>query len=157
MESAIARRATAIGGAVVRYGLVVVVAWIGALKFTTSEAVRIQQYVSHSPFLGWTDHVLAPQPLAAVFGVVEVAAAVLVAAGPWLPRISAAGSVVAILLFLSTISFFFTTPGIGDPAAGGFPALSPVGQFLLKDVVLLGASIWTLGDSLGRRRQADAE
>ena len=37
-------------------------------------------------------------------------------------------------------------------AAGGFPALSPVGQFLLKDVVLLGASMWTLGDALAARR-----
>ncbi|QRP43261.1 YkgB family protein [Amycolatopsis sp. FDAARGOS 1241] len=157
MESTIERRATAAGGVVVRYGLVVVVAWIGALKFTTSEAIRVQHYVSPSPLLAWTAHVLAPQPLAAVFGVVEVGAAVLIAAGPWFPRTSAAGSVVAILLFLSTISFFFTTPGIGDPAAGGFPALSPVGQFLLKDLVLLGASIWTLGDSLGRRRQADVE
>jgi len=37
--------------------------------------------------------------------------------------------------------------GIGA-AAGGFPAWTPVGQFLLKEVVLLGASMWTLGDAL---------
>ena len=43
------------------------------------------------------------------------------------------------LLFINTLSFLFTTPGVGDAAAGGFPALSPVGQFLIKDVVLLGS------------------
>jgi reactive chlorine resistance protein C len=33
--------------------------------------------------------------------------------------------------------------------AGGVPALSAMpGQFLLKDVVLLGASVWSLGESL---------
>ena len=33
-------------------------------------------------------------------------------------------------------------------AEGGFPALSGSGGFLLKDVVLLGAALFTLGDSL---------
>jgi Protein of unknown function, DUF417 len=51
------------------------------------------------------------------------------------------------LLFLGTLSFLFTTPGV--TAAGGFPVKSVLpGQFLLKDPVLLGASVWTLGDSL---------
>jgi hypothetical protein len=35
-------------------------------------------------------------------------------------------------------------------AASGFPVLSVMpGQFLLKDLVLVSASLWTLGDSLG--------
>ena len=47
-------------------------------------------------------------------------------------------------MFLTTLSFVVTTPGVWQ-AGYGFPALaaSP-GQFLVKDVVLLGASIWTL-------------
>jgi uncharacterized membrane protein YkgB len=53
----------------------------------------------------------------------------------------------AILLFLGTLSLLLTTPGV--TAAGGFPVLSVLpGQFLLKDLVLLGTSLWTLGDSL---------
>jgi uncharacterized membrane protein YkgB len=53
-----------------------------------------------------------------------------------------------ILLFLGTLSFLFTTPGV--TAASGFPVLSvQPGQFLLKDLVLVSASLWTLGDSLG--------
>jgi uncharacterized membrane protein YkgB len=146
------------GAAILRYGLVVVVGWIGLLKFTGSEAMRIQLYVSHSPFLQWTDALVSPRTLAAVFGCVEVAAALLMASRQWLPRCSALGSLISIGLFLTTLSFFVTTPGIGDPAAGGFPALSPTGQFLLKDLVLLGASVWTLGESLtGQRIQASTE
>jgi len=39
-------------------------------------------------------------------------------------------------------------------AASGFPVLSVLpGQFLLKDLVLLGASLWTLGDSLGAAKR----
>jgi reactive chlorine resistance protein C len=54
----------------------------------------------------------------------------------------------AVILFLATISFLFTTPGIGEPAGGGFPALSLIGEFLLKDVPLLGLSFWTLADAI---------
>src|SRR6185312_193425 len=51
-------------------------------------------------------------------------------------------------LFVSTISFLFTTPGIGEPAGGGFPAITLLAEFLLKDLVLLGASFWTLADAI---------
>jgi uncharacterized membrane protein YkgB len=51
-------------------------------------------------------------------------------------------------MFLTTLSFLLSTPG-WEPSLGGFPALSrAVGQFLLKDVVLLGAAIWSLGEAL---------
>jgi len=36
-----------------RYGLVLVVAWIGAMKFTAYEANGIQPLVANSPFMGW--------------------------------------------------------------------------------------------------------
>lgn len=145
---AVAERIHRVGGYLLRYGLVVVIAWIGALKFTGSEAMRIQQYIRHSPFVSWLDGVLSVQLLSSMLGTVEIIAALLVALSPWWPRWSAAGSAIATLLFVSTLSFLFTTPGVGDAAAGGFPALSPVAQLLLKDVVLLGASVWTLGDAL---------
>jgi uncharacterized membrane protein YkgB len=54
----------------------------------------------------------------------------------------------AIVLFRATISFLFTTPGVGEPAGGGFPAIPLIGDFLLKDVPLLGLSFWTLADSM---------
>ena len=72
----------------------------------------------------------------------------LLAIKPWFPKLSVVGSVQAIILFLATISFLFTTPGIGEPSGGGFPALSLIGEFLLKDIPLLGLSFWTLADSI---------
>ena len=68
-------------------------------------------------------------------------------------RHPAAVSAFGILLYLSTLSFLFTTPGVTVASAGGFPVLSVLpGQFLLKDLVLAGAALWTLGDSLGAAR-----
>lgn len=87
-------------------------------------------------------------PLSALLGVFEVAAAALIAVKPIAPRLSAVGSAMAVLLFVSTVSFLFTTPGVSEPAGGGYPALSLTGEFLLKDIPLLGLSFWTLADSL---------
>jgi uncharacterized membrane protein YkgB len=59
-----------------------------------------------------------------------------------------------VLIFCSTISFLFTTPGV---TTGGFGLLSGLpGQFLIKDIVLLGVALWTLGDSLGARRRTQS-
>jgi uncharacterized membrane protein YkgB len=65
------------------------------------------------------------------------------------------------LTYIRTWTFFASTPGIAAPAAGGFPAISgDLGQFLLKDLVLLAASLRLLLNSLGTtsrraRRQSD--
>ena len=40
-------------------------------------------------------------------------------------------------------------------AAGGFPALSMTGQFLIKDVALLGLAAWTLADALHAGREGE--
>jgi len=135
------------GRQLVRYGLVVVIAWIGALKYSAYEAAAIHPLIANSPLMSWLYNILSVRALAATLGTLEIIAAVLIALRYLTPLLSAVGSAMAILLFLSTLSLLFTTPGV--TAAGGFPVLSVLpGQFLLKDLVLLGASLWTLGDSL---------
>jgi len=138
----------AIAGALGRYGLVVVIGWIGALKFADFEAHQIQPLVANSPFMGWLYGFLPVYTFSALLGVLEVSCAVLLAIKPFAPRLSILGSLIAIVLFISTVSFLFTTPGIGEPKGGGFPALSLLGEFLLKDIPLLGLSFWTLGDAI---------
>jgi uncharacterized membrane protein YkgB len=137
-----------VGSVLGRYGLVVVIGWIGALKFANFEAHQIQPLVADSPFMGWLYNIFPVYTFSALLGVFELAAAVLIAIKPIAPRLSAAGSALAIVLFVSTISFLFSTPGVSEPAGGGFPALSLTGEFLLKDIPLLGLSFWTLADSL---------
>jgi uncharacterized membrane protein YkgB len=150
-SSALANKGMAIavlGSRVLRYGLVLVVGWIGLMKFTGYEANGIQPLVAHSPLMGWMYHFLSVRQFSAGLGVVEVAIAILIALRPWSPRTSTVGSALAVVMFLTTLSFLFSTPG-WEPSLGGFPALSALpGQFLLKDVVLLGAAIWSLGESL---------
>lgn len=137
----------AIGAFVVRYGLVLVLLWIGSMKFTAYEAIGIQPLVAHSPLMSWMYSILSVRGFATGLGIFEIAVAILIALRPWAAKFSALGSALAVLMFLTTLTFLFSTPG-WEPSLGGFPALSAaVGQFLLKDVVLLGAAIWTLGEA----------
>jgi reactive chlorine resistance protein C len=144
-------RLARIGTALPRYGLVVVIGWIGLMKFTAYEAMGIQPLIANSPLMSWLYDVFSVRTFSSLLGVLEVATAILLALKPWWPRLSAVGSVVAVGLFLATLSFLFTTPGAFAAEAGGFPALSETGGFLLKDVALLGISVWTLVDALARR------
>src|ERR1700757_430843 len=148
---------TAFGNRVLRYGLALVIGWIGMMKFTGYEAQGIEPLVAHSPLLGWMYRVWSVRQFAAGLGIVEISIAILIALRPWSRKASAIGSAVAVLMFLTTLSFLFSTPG-WEPSLGGFPALSgAVGQFLLKDVVLLGAALWSLGEAMTATKEPAPE
>ncbi|MGH7171166.1 MAG: YkgB family protein [Gemmataceae bacterium] len=142
-------RLRSIGMHVCRYGLVVVLLWIGAMKFTAYEAEGIKPMVANSPLMGWVYGVVSVDQFSALLGVVEIAIGLLIALRPVWPLGSAVGSGLAAGMFLTTLSFLVTTPG-WEPSLGGFPALSALpGQFVLKDIVLLGAALHTAGEALG--------
>ena len=140
-----------IGQFLLRYGLVLILGWIGAMKFTAYEAEGIQALVATSPLMSWMYKVFSLQATSNIIGVAEITAAVLIAIRPLSPRLSAIGSVLAVCTFLATLTFLFSLPG-WEKSLGGFPALSGSGGFLLKDFVLLGAAFWTLGHSLTARK-----
>ncbi len=140
-----------LGTFLLRYGLVLVLGWIGAMKFTAYEAEGIKALVESSPFMSWVYGVFSLQATSNLIGVAELIAAVMIAIKPLSPKLSIIGSVLAVFTFLTTLTFLFSLPG-WEQTLGGFPALSGAGGFLLKDVVLLGASVFTLGDSISAVR-----
>jgi uncharacterized membrane protein YkgB len=155
MEVAGNRRALPVqqvGEFLLRYGLVLILGWIGAMKFTNYEAQGIQALVATSPLMSWMYKVFSLQAASNIIGIAEITAAVLIAIRPLSARLSAIGSLLAVFTFLATLTFLFTLPG-WEKSLGGFPALSGSGGFLLKDVVLLGASIFTLGESLAAAKR----
>jgi uncharacterized membrane protein YkgB len=94
--------------------------------------------VSHSPFLFWLYPAFGIQGGSEAIGMVELVIALLIVVRRWAPRASAIGSTAAIGMFLVTLSFIVTTPNIGEGAT-----------FLLKDLTLLGAALWTAGEAFG--------
>jgi uncharacterized membrane protein YkgB len=129
-----------------RYGLVVTLLLIGVLKFSAAEAHGIQPLVANSPLMFWLYQIFSLQAVSNLIGMIEILVASLIALRPLSARISFIGSLGAIITFLLTVSFLFSTPGAFQ-WSHGFPVLGDAGQFLIKDLVLLGASIWTAAES----------
>jgi len=134
------RRAAAL---TLRYALVFLMLLWGSFKFFEFEAVAIKPLVENSPLVGWMYGLFGLRGTSAVFGVFEVAAALLIAFPRWIPRLSGYASLAAAGMFLVTLSFLFSTPnGFQGPFTG----------FLLKDTVLLGAALFTAAESLAPSR-----
>src|SRR5262249_52173747 len=126
---------------VLRYGLVFLLLLWGGFKFFEFEARGIEPLVANSPFLAWLYPLLGLRGVSALIGVLELTAAGLIAIRPWSPNLSGYGSLMASVTFVVTLSFLFTTPGALSPA-------HPANGFLLKDILLLGAALFTAAEAL---------
>ena len=130
-----------IGTGVLRYGLAFLLILWGAFKFTQVEADGIKPLIEHSPFLGWMYKVFDVRAASGTIGVIEMSIGLLMATRVFAPRISGYASVAAAAVFLVTLSFLVTTPGVLEPT-------NPAGGFLMKDILLLGAALFTAADAL---------
>jgi len=144
-----------LGANVIRYGLVIILLWVGALKFTAYEAEGIQGLIANSPLMSWMYSVMSVRAASMLIGTVEIICGLLIALRPFAPKLSAIGSFGAIVIFLTTLHFLLTTPGVWQPGYG-FPFPSPMpGQFIAKDLALLGIAIWTAGEALRAARREE--
>ena len=164
------------GTGLLRLGLIIVLVWIGALKFANYEAEGIVPLVANSPLMSFFYHYPAPEyrqymnhegevipahqrwndsngtyAFSHGLGVLIVMIGLLIASYPILPQVSAVGSLLLILMSLTTLSFLVSTPEAWVPALGasthGFPYLSGAGRLIIKDTIMLGAAVVTLADS----------
>jgi len=134
--------------AILRWVLVVIFISFGMQKFTLQSAQGIAQFISNSPFVSWLQ-IFGLRGEAYVLGVVELGIAALLAAGAFNPMLSAAGALMGVVTFAVTWSFFFTTPGVVTWSWSTDPmAWNLTGEFLFKDIVLLGVCIVLLLASL---------
>src|SRR5262249_22889485 len=118
-KRAMSSQVEAVGRELTRHGLVVVVGWIGLMEFTGYEAGGSGPFGGNRPLLNWVYGLMSVQGFSALLGVVEVAIALLIATRPFAPRASALGSALAVGMFLTTLSFLVTTPGVWEPSLGG--------------------------------------
>lgn len=128
--------------ALLRWALVIIFIWFGGMKFTAYEAAGIAPFIEHSPIMSWLHSLFGIQGASYVIGIVELSTAAALVLGAFRPLFSALGAAMSAATYLITLTFFLSTPGVAEAMAGGFPAISAApGQFLLKDLVLLAASV----------------
>jgi len=136
--------------AILRWVMVVIFVSFGMQKFTLQSAQGIVQYISNSPFISWLS-VFGLRGEAYFLGVAELGIAVLLAAGAFSPILSAISSLLGVITFAITWSFFFTTPGVVKWSWSTDPmAWNLTGEFIFKDIVLLCVCIVLFLASLPR-------
>ena len=145
----VARSIERAGRAVALVGVVLPLLLIGGLKFTQFEVEALKPLIGGTPWLSWMYSVLGEAGASYVLGVVEITTALLLIASSWFPRAGVVGGALGGLTFLVTSSLLFALP-VWEESLGGFPALSGAGQFLIKDVALLGISLVVMGKSLAK-------
>lgn len=122
---------------ILRWVMVVTFISFGIQKFTIQSADGIVLYISNSPFVSWLS-VFGIRGEADLLGTIELTTAALLAAGAFVPFLSALGSLMGIGTFAITWSFFFSTPGVVKWSVSTDPiAWNLTGEFLYKDIVLL--------------------
>ena len=163
------------GKIAVRYGIVVVFIWIGALKFVPYEADGIVPFVANSPFMSafynhpeqYKKHINPEGVLIPAnrewhhgnntygfsygLGAFLIIVGLMVALYRVAPLPSMIASILVFLMTLGTLSFLVTTPESWVPHLGdqqfGFPYLSGRGRLVIKDIVILGGAIVTMSES----------
>jgi reactive chlorine resistance protein C len=162
--------------AMLRIGLIVVLAWIGGLKFADYEADSIVPPVANSPLMSFYYAHPAPEyrafmnkegenipahhawqlsnrtyKVSHALGCVIVLIGLLIALHRPFPQVASIGSALLVLMACTTLSFIITTPEAWVPALGStahaFPYLSGVGRLIIKDAIMLGAAVVTMADS----------
>jgi len=136
--------------AILRWVMVVIFVSFGMQKFTLQSAQGIAQFITNSPFISWLS-IFGLRGEAYFLGVTEFVIAALLAAGALSPLASVVGSLMGVVTFAVTWSFFFTTPGVVKWSLSADPiAWNLTGEFIFKDIVLLGVCVVLLLASLPR-------
>ena len=117
----------------------------GGWDLATFEAEGIRPLVEHHPLMSWMYPVFGIRGTSDIIGVVELVAALLICTRRFKPNLSAIGSLIASFTFTVTLSFLITTPGVLAPD-------NPFGGFLMKDIILLGAALYTAAEALSAAR-----
>src|SRR5260370_12810238 len=126
-------------GLVVAFSLGLVLVWIAALQFAVPSPVRCLLAAS-LPFLASNAFVYA-------VGALEITAAVLLFAGLWVRYVGLG----LLVLFGGTLTIFLVAPMV-TYGQHGFPFLTLLGQFLLKDTVLAAAAVHLVALDSARQR-----
>ena len=131
--------------AVMLLGLILVLGWIGAMKFTAPEAAGVYPLLTSSPLFNWWAPVYFSKQMASnIIGIIELITVFCLTGWWWNKRICQFGLLLSAVTFLVTLSFMIS---FKDTWTGGFPYLTSSGHFLLKDLLLLAATVALMAET----------
>ena len=130
--------------------MVVIFVWFGWDKWHVEEIQGLAPLITHGPLIFWTLPVLGLRGTSILLGASEWAFGALLLLGFRDARLGALGALGSCATFVATVTILPFAPGAWDQAAGGFPSMTIVAAFLLKDLVLLAVSACLLRHDVSR-------
>jgi uncharacterized membrane protein YkgB len=139
-----------------RTAMVIIFAWFGYDKWHEAEIRDLLPIITHGPLIFWTIPVLGIRGASYFLGTSEWTFGTLLLLGFWNKRLGILGALGSCFTFIATFTVMPFAPGAWDADAGGFPAMTIVSAFLLKDLVLLVVSVYLLKQDVARVIEAGA-
>lgn len=113
--------------------VLVVLLWIGGMKFTLLEAQGIEALVKSSPFMSWLYNFFSPQTTSNIIGVYDLIAVVILILAIYYPKLTAPAIMMSGMVFVVTQTFLISFSG----SLSSETLLSTTGHFLIKDLWFL--------------------
>jgi uncharacterized membrane protein YkgB len=134
----------------IRASMVIIFLFFGYQKWFEYEAQVLIPYISNGPLIWWMYPVFGIRGASWFLGVAEWTFGALLLAGYWDKRLGILGAAGSVVTFIMTVTIIPFMPNGWAASAGGFPAMTGNIPFLMKDVVLLAASIYLLKQDVER-------
>jgi uncharacterized membrane protein YkgB len=141
----------------VRASMVIIYFFFGYQKWFDYEAQGLIPFFTHGPLIFWMYPVFGVKGASYFLGVSEWLFGALLLAGFWNKKLGILGALGSVATFITTITIIPFMPDGWAPSAGGFPAMVGNVAFLMKDVVLLAASVYLLRQDVLRVSQSAKE
>jgi uncharacterized membrane protein YkgB len=137
-----------------RAAMVIIFFFFGYQKWFAYEVERLIPYISNGPLIFWLYPALGMRGATWFLGASEWTFGTLLFLGFWNKKLGILGALGSSATFLTTVTIIPFMPDGWDAAAGGFPAMTGNVPFLMKDVVLLAASVYLLRQDVLRVSRA---
>jgi uncharacterized membrane protein YkgB len=134
----------------VRASMVILYFFFGYQKWFDYEAKGLVPFFTHGPLIFWMYPVFGVKGSTYLLGVSEWLFGALLLAGFWNKKLGVLGALGSVATFITTVTIIPFMPDGWAPSAGGFPAMVGNVAFLMKDVVLLAASVYLLKQDMLR-------
>jgi uncharacterized membrane protein YkgB len=124
--------------------MVIICLFFGYQKWFDYEAQALIPYISHGPLIFWLYPVFGIRGATYFLGVSEWLFGALLFAGFWNKKLGILGALGLCFSMIATSTIIPFIPDGWAASAGGFPAMTERVAFLMKDLVLLGVSVYLL-------------
>lgn len=141
----------------IRASMVIIFFFFGYQKWFEYEAQALIPYFTHGPLIFWMYPVFGIHGATYFLGVAEWLFGALLFLGFWNKRLGMLGALGSCFSFVATITIIPFAPDGWAASAGGFPAMTGIVPFLMKDLVLLAVSFYLLKQDLARAAASERQ